>query len=75
MFYSVTLTMYEENPSLSRYNIYMIENGQFLYNEKVSYETAMRFLRLLEKKTGRAAVLEVNPYDRTIYTKSIHYYE
>ena len=48
-----------------------VSNGYYRICKRVSYNDAMRYLRMVEKYTGEAAILTVNPYSPYIGEKDI----
>ena len=48
-----------------------VSNGYYRICKHVSYNDAMRYLRMVEKHTGTVAILTVNPYSPYIGEKDI----
>lgn len=74
MYKFLSITVFENIPELNRGHYLVLTYEEDTLEESIlDYKAAMKLLRQLEKEAGKVANLEINPYEKFIYTKEIHF--
>lgn len=74
--YTMNYTLYEGCANLNDYYLFVSDYESKAFNtyKIANADRAMRFLRLMEKKCGKVAALEMNRYDNKICRKELSVY-